>query len=264
MKKLMFALAVVGMVFSVIADSEATAKPRRGRPRGQSRPSGGIVEKAYSGNVLRVLNAQKVVPADVVAKQTQEIRWTSLLPVEVVEGEVAADSCPMGTATGLVAQEKVGAGVVLVDNPKLPIMVTSPDGKWSVLNVAPLKSDGAATEKLNERFIKTYWCAVARSLGVGNSGYQGCVLAPFTNVQELDRIAVTRPCPEPFNKMIDAGAAYGIKTISIASYRTACEQGWAPSPKTEDQKAIWEQIKAERNEAPSNPIKVKFDKNSEK
>ena len=263
MKKLVFALTVVGMAFCVMADG-ASAKPRRGRPRGMSRPSGGIVEKVYNGNVLRVLNVQSAVPADTVAKLTQDIRWTSLIPVEVTVGEVPTDGCPMGAASALVAQEKVGAGVVIVDNEKLPIMVTSPDGKWAVLNVAPLKAGDVSAEKLVERFTKTYWCAVARSLGVGNSGYQGCVLAPFTNVKELDRIGVLRPCPEPFNKMIDAGAAYGIKTISIASYRTACEQGWAPPPKTEDQKAIWEQIKAERNASPSNPIKVKFDKGTEK
>lgn len=250
MKKLMLACAVLMAASSVFADA-ATDKPKRRRPVGK--PSGGIVEKPYSGNVLRVLNTQKDISAEEMAKLTESMRWTSLIPVEVVNGEVAPDACPMEAAAKLVAEQKVGAGVVIVDNAKLPIILSSADAKWAILNMAPLKADAPDANKLTERFTKVYWCAMARSLGVGNSGYQGCVLAPFTTVKELDRIGVRQPCPEPFNKMIDAAAAYGIRTLSIASYRTACEQGWAQKPDTPVRQSIWDEV----HKLPTEPIVIK-------
>ena len=67
------------------------------------------------------------------------------------------------------------------------------------------------------------WCAVARTLGAGYSSYAGCVLTPFATLAELDAVPVSRPCPEPFNKMIDTGARYGIQTITISS-PTACQR----------------------------------------
>lgn len=79
------------------------------------------------------------------------------------------------------------------------------------------------------------------------------MLVPFTSLKELDRIPVLQPCPEPFNKMIDSAKAYGINTIAIATYRTACQQGWAPAPTNDVQKAIWDEV----HTLPSEPIKIK-------
>ncbi|MBR5548341.1 MAG: hypothetical protein IKU71_01295 [Kiritimatiellae bacterium] len=243
------ALCAAVSVFADLADS-----PRRGRPKGMSKPSGGIVEKPYSGKVLRVQNMQGTIPADKIAALTQKVRWTTLLPVEVTAGEVK-DTCLIDAANALVSSEAVGAGVLLVEDKKMPIVLTSPDSRWAVLNVAALSSDGPTPEKLFERFTKVYWCAVARALGVGNSCCLGCVLIPFTNLAELDRIGVLQPSPEPFNKMIDSAAAYGIRTLSIASYRTACQQGWAQQPTNDVQRAIWDEVHA----MPTAPMKIEFD-----
>ena len=252
MKNALLCLAALCAAVSTWAD--ATDRPYRGRPKGLAKPSGGIVEKPCSGNVLRVQNMQGAVPADKIAALTQKIRWTALLPVEVADVGERAD-CPLDAANALVAKKPVGAGVLLVEDKKLPILLSSPDSRWAILNVARLSSDAPTPEKLFERFTKVYWCAVARALGVGNSCCHGCVLVPFTNLAELDRIVVLQPSPEPFNKMIDSAAAYGIRTLSIASYRDACLQGWAPPPTNDEQRAIWEETHA----IPKTPMKIEFD-----
>ena len=252
MKKLM-AIGLAALCVAASAFAADAASTRRGRPKGLAKPSGGIVEKVYGGKVLRVLNAQSAISADKLSPLTQKIRWTTLLPVEIVTGDIPKDACPIEAANALVAQEKVGAGVLLVENGRLPMLLTSPDSRWAILNVVMLSSDDPSPEKLFGRFTKVYWCAVARALGVGNSCYQGCVLAPFTNLKELDKLGALQPCPEPFNKMIDSAAAYGIHTLSIASYRDACRQGWAPPPTNDVQKAIWDEV----HEMPTEPIKIK-------
>ena len=98
-----------------------------------------------------------------------------------------------------------------------------------------------------------YWGIIARTLGAGTSSFPACVLVPFTDMKGLDAITATRPCPEPFNKMIETGSAYGIGIITIASYRRACEMGWASAPTNEFQEAVWDEI----HQLPTEPIKIK-------
>jgi len=252
MKKLMiFSLAVVAAAAATFADQKPGAKRR---PARFTKPTGGIIEKKTTGKVFRILNTTSAIPADKVAGLTKEIRYSALLPIEVVNGEKPT-GCPFEAADNLVAQANVGAGVVIVDDAKLPMILVAPDRKWTILNVAQIKADAPSPEKLFERFNKLYWCAIARALGAGISSYAGCVLVPFSTVAEIDAIKATKPCPEPFNKMIDTGNAYGIKTLSIATYRTACEKGWAPQPTNDVQKAIWDEVHA----IPQKPMKIEFD-----
>ena len=39
------------------------------------------------------------------------------------------------------------------------------------------------------------------------------------------------------------------------TYKEACEEGWAPAPTNEIQKAIWDKVRA----TPKNPMKIEFD-----
>ena len=49
--------------------------------------------------------------------------------------------------------------------------------------------------------------------------------------------------------------SYGLVPWHQATYRTACQEGWAPQPTNEFQRAIWNEI----HQLPSNPIKIEFD-----
>lgn len=257
MKKTLTVLALAGLALAAFAQEATTPRPRRTRPASFSRPTGGIVEKPATGKVLRIADTQKVLPAEKVAEIVLEMRRTALLPFEVVAAEKKSGACPMAMADELVKAEGVGAGVVVVEDEKLPWMLVAPESRWTVLNVAPLKADAPDAAKYEKRFQKVLWCAVARTLGAGYSSYAGCVLTPFATLAELDAVPVSRPCPEPFNKMIDTGARYGIQTITIASYRTACQKGWAPPPANDEQRKIWDEVRADRERGPTNPILIK-------
>ena len=255
MNKLMFALLLAAVSFAGYAD--ATNGPKRRRPpHPTSRPSGGIAEKPYEGKVFRVLNLQSDYAGEKLHALTRDIRLTALLPIECVDSEPSEGKCPFEVAESLVSSDGVGAGAIVVCDSRLPIELVSPDRRWGILNIAPLKADAPDDDKFEKRFVKVYWGIIARTLGAGMSSFPGCVLVPFTDLKGLDAINAVRPCPEPFNKMIDTGESYGIKTISIATYRTACQQGWAPAPTNDVQRAIWEQVKAEQSEKPTNPIRI--------
>ena len=257
MKKMMMNKTIVAIAIgavSIAAMAEATA-PKRGRPRG-SRPSGGIVEKAYSGNVLKVVDAQKSVPRGRISDMVREARYATLLPIEAVDGEVKPTlEALVAKAQETVNSDKTGAAVLIIDDAALPFRIFSDESNWAILNLAFLHEGEPKPEVFETRVEKMLWRTLARALQVGSVANTPSVLQPFKTLKELDANTATRPSPEGYNAFIDNAKAYGIGTISIASYRDACHKGWAPYPTNEVQKAIWDEIR----QLPSKPIKIEFD-----
>lgn len=234
-----------------------TAAPRRMRPRGMAKASGGIVEKAYKGKVVRVVNTianEQGLFDEIVLK----IRRSAQLPIESVRGDLPKDATPMTYARKLTkADDNVGSTVLLVDDAALPIILVSPDEKWAILNVATMKSD---SEKYAARLSKALWGAIARALGAGSTGDVGCVLVPFSDLRTLDAIAATEPSPIAHNALIDVAKMSGVNMIYFATYRTACQQGWAPQPVNDVQRKIWNEIHA----IPDKPLTIEFDPKKDK
>jgi hypothetical protein len=234
----------------------AAAAPVRTRPAHLAKPSGGIVEKPSDGPVFRILDTTGSLDTNRVEALTREIRYSALLPIEVVFGAAENGTCAFAAADRLVAADGVAAGVLVTDDDRLPMLLVSPDRRWAIMNVAPLKAGDPSPERYEARYSKAYWNAVARALGAGHSSYPGCVLVPFSTAADLDALAADRPCPEPFNKMLATGHALGLKTLSIATYRMACQQGWASAPDTPERRAIWEEERAGREKGPAKPLRI--------
>ena len=245
------------MVVAGFAGSDA--RPRRTRPDAHNRPSGGMVEKPYDGNVLRVMDAQGAVSHEKVADMVRRMRWATLLPFETVaSGRINGGIKELSEAAkALVSEKKIGAGVIIIDDANLPFRIHSEESNWAILNVAFLKEDHPDKNKLETRIEKMVWRALARSLQVGSVTHMPSVLQPFRTLSELDSNTIMRPSPEGFNAFIDNSKVYGITTITISSYRDACHKGWAPTPTNALQRAIWDQIQADKERGPTNPITIK-------
>ncbi len=255
MKRLIIAVTTVGLAALSIA--QQPARPRRTRPDAYSRPSGGMVEKDYKGNVLRILDAQNTVPYEKVADMVKHMRWATLLPFETVKGKASSGGMEelSNAAKTLVSADKVGAGVIIVDDTNLVFRIHSDESNWAILNIAFLKADNPQSPKLENRMEKMIWKALARSLNVGAVAHSPSVLKPFKTLDELDANFSMRPSPDGFNAFIDNGKTYGITTLTMSSYRDACHKGWAPAPTNEVQRAIWNKIHA----VPDKPITIEFD-----
>ena len=262
--------------------SHAGTRPPRARRA--SRPSGGLVEKAYEGPVLRVVDEAGVaLPAGALAAAVEAVRLRSRLPLTVGVGErsrrsatlpdaggrprtsaptdAASATLPGGEAAWRRAAEEareagVAAAVLVIDDAAYPFLMDSPDGRWAVLNVAAVKGDAA---KLSGRLTKLVWNATVRAVGAGGCGDAFSVFAPFTTLAELDRLG-SDPGPMGHNALIDAAKARGLTFVRLATYRTACQQGWAPAPTNDVQRAIWNQVHA----IPDKPIKIEFDPKKDK
>lgn len=48
----------------------------------------------------------------------------------------------------------------------------------------------------------------------------------------------------------------GFLPATVATYRTACREGWAPPPTNDMQRAIWQHALSEKERGPTNPITI--------
>ncbi len=234
--------AVAALTCALVAcAATANANPTR-RPARLTKPSGGLVEKPYAGKALHVVDAQSGLAPEQVASAAESVRWLSRLPLVVSRSVAAGNAAAWKMAQGLASRADVGAVVLVVDDADAPFLVASPDGRWSVLNVAALLEDSA---RVQARLSKLVWSATSLALGAG-------VPAPFSSLAELDALP-SEPGPAAHNALVDAARMRGFGFVTLATYRTACEEGWAPAPTNEVQRAIWEKVHA----LPTEPIRIR-------
>ncbi len=75
-------------------------------------------------------------------------------------------------------------------------------------------------------------------------------------LEALDANRLMLPSPDPVMRMVNGAMARGIDTVRTDTYRRACQEGWAPAPTNDVQRAIWEQVRADKERGPTKPITI--------
>ena len=199
---------------------------------------GGPVNRPDREPGICFLNAQKTVPASAFEQNIQYAREEFRISCYLREGKFVDLKDLMAQA----AATNNACLVCIVDVPGYPQLLTAPDNRWSLVNLAPLKADQPSAGKLAERAAKMAWRGFGLAMGAGFSVQAGGFLQPAETLAELDAIygrAVPPDCHFPIQQHCELrGVAPGGK----APYRTACKEGWAPAPKDEIQKKIWDEF----------------------
>ena len=94
------------------------------------------------------------------------------------------------------------------------------------------------------------------TLGCYKSNYTPCVMGNIYSLADLDSNPSLMPNPEVYDKVQSTCQRLGIDMLRKVSYKKACIEGWAPAPTNDIQKAIWEQVKADKERGPTNPLKI--------
>lgn len=146
------------------------------------------------------------------------------------------------------------AVISIVDEAAKPAMTVSPDVLKAEVNVGGLVSD-LGSEAAKAKFIasrsrKVFLRAYAYMAGAGGSGFEGNILDVAT-IRDLDYLEEFIPA-DAEQAAARHLAKRGIIPAYVVPYAIACEEGWAPEPKTEAQKKIWDEVHA----LPTNPIKI--------
>lgn len=150
------------------------------------------------------------------------------------------------------------AAVFVVATNSLPAMLVAPEERWSLVNVTQLKG-GLTEDSVGKKLflsrcrgeLQRAFCFVA-GCGTSQSGEN---LMSLSEVDQLDSVnpdlmvfdTVTR-CQKYLTKI-------GVTFPVHVSYQKACQEGWAPAPTNDIQRAIWQQVHA----TPTDPLKITFD-----
>ena len=129
--------------------------------------------------------------------------------------------------------------------------ICAPESKWSVINVSPLQTDKipffkARVERSIVRGIVPLLCGA-------DSQYPLCLMSAVHKPADLDRFINAKLPIDVIARFKQNFKALGLGSWTISTYRKACQEGWAPAPTNDIQKAIWDKVHA----MPTAPIKIK-------
>jgi len=211
------------------------------------RNTGGFLPRPGSQNGCVVfVNGQSAAPNEWLQEIADTFAKELKFKVEVANGEF---SFPNPEVAG-------NASVFVVDDPTLPPILSAPESKWAMVNVAPLKNGrGEKPAFFRARCMKELtrgFCLVA---GTQDSNYPnalvGCILKP----EDLDNHADWRLPVDVLARMKKYSSSFGVTPLEEVSYKTAVQEGWAPQPTNDVQQAIWDKV----HQIPANPMKIEFD-----
>ena len=215
------------------------------------RKSGGTVRKANSAKgAVVVINAQDKVglgDIDAAIKHIDETIHPILEYKESKDVKVANPKDDIKRLGGNV-------GVVIADVADNPALTVAPEEGWAVVNVRPLAADAPAADVLATRVRKEILRGFALAGGCSFMARGQIVVREGVHTaKDIDAIPDEEYGVDVQMALGRLLPSYGVIPWTQTTYRKACEQGWAPAPTNDVQKAIWEKVHA----MPTEPIKIK-------
>lgn len=256
-KMLTFAL-VLTTGFALAED--AVTSPR---PEGKPKPSreemfekmmkatGGFIETEGTGAKIILLDTRK--NADNAAVRAEEIlRKTFRIPVTNIVAQLAEGACAVQAASNTLKAEKALMVIALVNSDKTSSLAVLPEDRVAVINAAKFGLGASASEK-EDRLVKEIWRAIGFIGGVGYATNEASVMQPVSSPVELDNYKFKVLQPMEVQRIRGMMEKYGSKIGRRITYKKACQEGWAPPPTNDYQRAVWDRVMAEKAAATNAP-----------
>ena len=172
----------------------------------------------------------------------------------VVSENVKPAKCVVAEMDGLRKRHQADFLLLVTDDPALPPSLVAVESQWAIMNVAALEK-GAATPEVTRIRARNEFSRVFCMLC---GGFSSQFKAPLTNyvvtIDDLDSCLADPPV-DVNARLRDYLDLRGVKPERRVTYRQACQEGWAPAPTNEFQKAVWDQV----HQPPAKPMKIEFD-----
>lgn len=247
------AVAVPLLAADAPKDAEAKAAYQAEFAKKYYANTGGRVVKPDSGEgKVVVYNAQSKISDETLKQVIDHMTITMAVRFEVVKGEPVSIDGFDATAK----KSGGGATIFLVDSPTLPLSLVAYENGWGMVNAAPLATSQA--DKLAERTEKELTRTFGLTCGLAGGMGAATLMIPVRKVEALDNCELPM---ERGNNMITGPIHryllnFGITPVTVATYRKACSDGWAPKPKDDAQRALWESTQEKKERGPVNGIKI--------
>lgn len=254
------AIAIVGLAFSLGAvptDTTSDQKSERSKKVREvyERKFGGFVVQPGSqiGRIVFV-NAQKSLPREEIDRVVKTITEEMKYYVDVIEEP------PLRT---LPTQEDIrslgyNVAIFIVESSAYPALLVSPEENWSLVNVQRLKA-GLKDDAYGKRFFALrgrgeLLRGFAQACGIWTSNYNDNLLNA-KRPEELDGMKVDALVVDIVQRCQKHLKSIGVTPARTAMYTRACQEGWAPAPTNEFQRAIWNKV----HKIPDRPLTIEYD-----
>ena len=193
---------------------------------------------------LTYVNAQKKAPVGWLEQNAEVFAKNVKVDIRVKDGVFSFPSPKIeGNAT-----------LFVIDDDSMPSILHAPEQKWCMVNVAPLaKGAGEKEAFFAARVQKQLTRGFSLLAGSQDSNYPESLLGCITSPAGLDKHADCRLPVDIMARFAPYLAGYGVRPYVLSTYKKACEEGWAPAPTNDVQKAIWDKVHA----MPTAPLKIK-------
>ena len=254
MKKAIILMVVAAVMGAAFAEANASATSAGGaKPKLNPRE----LFHRHNGGYLKRPGTQKGRLVIVNAQEAASVGLIEAFAEKQVKGLKVAIDVEPGVFEMPAPKIAGEASLFVVDLPGMPALLSAPESRWAMVNVAPLKKGRGEKQPFFEaRLRKELARGFALLVGAQNSSFAGSILDCITDAEQLDKI------PDE-SLPIDVGArfesylsGYGVKPFELVTYRRAAKEGWAPAPTNDIQKAIFERVKADKERGPSKPLTI--------
>ena len=202
--------------------------------------TGGFLQSPATGHSILFLNTQKRVPAQALQDTEDQIQKILRMPCVSIS-KLSAE--PVAAAITALADTNTAMVIVIGDESGYPSLLIAPESRWAFVNVAALDGSGVPADKLAERTQKEMWRALGLVMGAANATVEQCLMKTVLSAADLDALTAKCLSPETLSKIMAQAQKMGMKPTRMTTYRKAVEEGWAPAPTNDIQRAIWTELK---------------------
>ena len=252
MNKLLLAILTTGLAFTVSAQSSEPQKERLSTIERKAKLEavvnqrvGGFIERpgTAKGSITYV-NCQQKAPRAWIDESIAYFSEVTKFKINYAEG------------TFDIKNPKVegNVSIFIVEDDGFPTLLIAPENRWAMVNIAPI-----AHEKrpifFEQRTKKELSRAFAYLCGATGSKYERSLTRGISSQAELDKNPDYELPMDIVQRFWDYMKPLGVVPAQRATYMKACQEGWAPPPTNDVQKAVWEKVHA----IPDKPITIEYD-----
>ncbi len=251
MKSIVIALAATMIAAGTFAaDGTAQGDTRPAVKRSNAERMAEIAMRLYGGKIRQpnteqgeivFVNTQKTVDAAVLEKALAKLERQFKYIIKVSDKDVASDA-------GRIV-------IRLEDLDRKERIILAPENFWASVNVKGLAADNPPKAILADRFEKEVRRAFAFVCG-GTCGTEPQGICRIVkDLGDLDAIPGKDYALDIEARIINNMRETDIKPYRIAKYADAVQEGWAPAPTNDAQRAVWNKVHA----LPKNPMTIEYD-----
>ena len=235
-------------------DSKYTLEQIKERDERALKKTGGFVDVEARGVSVAVLDGRQK-PGGAAVQFADVFGSLSKTNVKVERAPLGAGTNVVDAVLSFLKAQNAVYAIVIVEDAALRGLTVIPEDRVAIVNATRFKDGGTDVLKPEVRIHKEIWRALGFVAGIGYAPYTNDVLQPVFSVQALDGLEYQVMQPMNFQKMYSTLAKFGVTRNRRVPYRVAVQEGWAPQPTNDYQKAVWNEV----HSTPKTPMKIEFD-----